>query len=696
LFPAKANQNGFAFAIKKCEANMKNIKLTQIISLVLTVFLLSENIAVSAQTKRAAQAVKTPSAVQISLINTVLSAAWQSGELPQPLSLPPGNTDEVATILAKKVAAKNSESVAALLTALQLSGFFVTGKGGKVLLAPPDGKGQGLTINGWEIASMAKMLGDGKTTSLAELSGKLKLLEPFKNIEAGEYFLDGIRANAVNKENPFLRIWARFLIELGKNSPAKYDITAKPKQEQVLLDAVQHLLIMRRLYGDLYALSEKYKQPANGINQVNSSENRFAETGVKFINTRFSKQTARYPQFYEEFPSANAQNQQNKPCRMDGDAPTIMDAAATGAGYGFGKLMDYLAEHMGEGAGAAIGKYTQAANLANIVLAYAKFIQTYAALETKIVVDGKSPLVRTKNSIPGGRKNLRAEVRMNLGNWQMYNCIRTVMNFAGIDFATLNDGPLGGIGVTWHLDEGGAGDVYNNREGKTGSEQIVGFAQDNAKRIQDKGKSTGNLTYDKTDDNGIVSIILEGTPQRNVKVGQVMPIMKNAHVRTTIKMKAGEIKGDMVDVIGQALGGIGGLITMPLELLYRSDWISTAEADIPVKDWEECRGTGWHGAISYTRTANENQTENKSYQSVTFQHTVTYEATIEAKPDSQLSKQATFTKPTAKSPQRDSRRRNRCFARRKNKETRRSYKEDFCRFTLKGGTDKTGETVSVS
>jgi hypothetical protein len=43
LFPAKANQNGFAFAIKKCEANMKNIKLTQIISLVLTVFLLSEN-----------------------------------------------------------------------------------------------------------------------------------------------------------------------------------------------------------------------------------------------------------------------------------------------------------------------------------------------------------------------------------------------------------------------------------------------------------------------------------------------------------------------------------------------------------------------------------------------------------------------------------------------------------------------------
>ncbi len=701
---------------------MKRRKFSeQIISLFLTVFLTSNSVLWSQQTKRmsAPAPAKTNSVLKaddvtpISQTNTELSGVWQSGELPQPLAIPSGNTDEVAAILAGKVAAKNAESVPALLTALQLSGFFVTGKGGKVVAAPPDGKGQGLAINGWEIASAAKMLGDGRTTPLSELGKKFKTLELLKDADVGGYILQGIRTNAENKKNPFLRIWARFLIGLGKNSAVKYDIeSAATKPEQITIDAVQHLLIMRRLFGDLYVLSEKFKQSPNntGINpNLRGAKYASEAAGVKFFNAGYSAPTITQPVdfsnytrgFESAFSSPSLTTSASPPCRLDGDAPTVMDAAATGFGYGFGEFMGYLEEHLSKGAGEAIGKYTKAVNLANIFLAYAKFLQTYAALETKISVENKSPLVRTKNSVPGGRKRLRAEVKMDIGNWQMYNCIRLAMTLStGLDFATLNDGPIEGVGVTWHLDEGGAGDVYNNRDGCTGGEQIVGFAMDNMKRVQDKGSSAGsNPTYGKTDANGVVTTILEGTPQRNVKIGKVMPIMKNAHVRTTIRMKSGEIKGDLVDVAGQAIGGLGGLITMPVELLYRSDWISTAEADIPVKDWEECEGTGWHGAISYTKTLDENHTEKDSNRFIQTAHKIIYEATILAKPATNADKLATFYE-AGKNIYGSAVLTGKAEATHEEKltESRASRKEDFCRFTLKGGTDKqtltcTGETI---
>ncbi|HEX8247683.1 MAG TPA: hypothetical protein VF599_05910 [Pyrinomonadaceae bacterium] len=649
----------------------------------------------------------------ISQTNTALSGVWQSGELPPPLPVPAGNTDEVAAILASKVAAKNAESVPALLTALQLSGFFVTGKGGKVVLAPPDGKGQGLAINGWEIASAAKMLGDGRTTPLSELGKKFKTLELLKDADVGAYILQGIRTNAENKKNPFLRIWARFLAALGKNSPVKYDIqNAAAKPEQVTIDAVQHLLIMRRLFGDLYVLSEKFKQSPNGtgINpNTRAAKYTLEDMGVKFFNASYSASPATQPTVFPNYgsgfesafssPSSPFVTSQ-PPCRLDGDAPTVMDAAATGFGFGFGEFMGYLEEHLSRGAGEAIGKYTKITNLANIFLAYAKFLQTYAALETKISVEDKSPLVRTKNSVPGGRKRLRAEVKMDIGNWQMYNCIRLAMTLStGLDFATLNDGPIEGVGVTWHLDEGGAGDVYNNRDGRTGGEQIVGFAMDNMRRVQDKGSSAGssNPTYGKTDGNGVVTTMLEGTPQRNVKIGKVFPIMKNAHVRTTIKMKSGEIKGDLVDVAGQAIGGLGGIITLPVELLYRSDWISTAEADIPVKDWEECDGTGWHGAISYIKTLDESHTEKDSNRFIQTAHKIIYEATILAKPAANADKLATFYE-AGKNIYGSAVLSGKAEATHEEKltESRASRKEDFCRFTLKGGTDKQTQTCTGS
>jgi hypothetical protein len=578
-----------------------------------------------------------------------MSAAWTSGELPQPLALPQGGADEIAAVLAQKVAAKTNESVPALLTALQLSGFFVTDKNGQVALAPPDGKGQGLAINGWEVAGTAKMFGEGKRTTLRDLGERLKSIPHFRQRDVAPLLMDAVRANAESSKNPYLRMWARFILELGKASAGKADSTAAgaPKSEEIEIDAIQHLLLTRRLYGDLWARAERWKarigtakveteirSPKPEVQSPKSkvqSRNEVRFIGASFnpreINSReaktdsdladFGLRTLDFGLVADETPA----DPKKIPCRMDGNAPTVMDAGATIAGETYGKILELLEELYEDlPAEKAIQKFAMFQAVANIILAYAKFIQTYAALETKIVMEGAPPLIRTKNRVPGARVPLRAEVRMNLGNWQIYNCIRMMMNVTvGIDFATLNDGPLGDVGVTWHLSKGGGRDYYSNSTGisKT-EEQIVGITQEGIKRIQDKGVGVNSLrdaNYTKTDDKGIGRVILEGTPQRNSKIGRVFEVAKQAQVYTTIRIKAGEIKGDMVDVIGQALGGVAGTLTMPAELIYRTDWVATAALNVPVTDWEECE-RGWSGSISITRRRTESWKQDGEKQGV--------------------------------------------------------------------------------
>jgi len=568
------------------------------------------NLSLTAQTRRTPP-VKTKTVTPAETLSSetfpAMNESWEKGELPATLPILNGNADEAMALLAAKITAKTSESVPALLTALQMSGFFVTGKDGKVILSPNDGKGQGITVNGWEVASVAKMLGDGKTTTLAELEKSLQLIPKLKNAPVARSVINGLQINIGNTQNSSLRNWARLVVELGKNSPQKTDLSALSANETAPLDALQNFLILRRIYGDFFAFGEKVKSRTTTRSAVK-------QKSVSFINADYSRRKS------ENFVSLNTKNSEeistpvtiavaDAPCQMSGDAPLILDAVATGLGYGFGALTGFLDGALGgTAAGDMLGKYTEIAGIANLVLTYAKFLQTYAALETKITLEDTPPLVRTKNARPGERKRLKAEVRMNIGNWQMYNCLRTAINLAGIDFAVASDGAVSGAGVQWHLDEGGAGDVYSNDGGITGKEQIVGFTQEENGKIQQPGTSTGtsgtrigNATYTKTDDNGIARIILEGSPQKNAKVGKVNSVMRQAKVSTTVKLKAGDLKSDSVDITGQVLGGVPGLITMPLELLYRLDWISTAFLSVPVKDWEECEGSGWVGTITYTR-----------------------------------------------------------------------------------------------
>lgn len=556
--------------------------------------------------------------------DSVLSQSWKTGELPQPLALPAGNTDEVAAILAQKVAARNEESVPALLTALQLAGFFITDKAGRVAFAPPDGKGQGLPVNGWELASAARMYGDNRSVNLAHLDGQLQSVPILRGFAAnggsvGAVLIEGVRAHADNTRNPYLRVWARFIIELGKNSDRKYDLAGGARVEQINLDAIQHLLIMRRLYGDFWAAAEKYKAVQNSKSEVQS------QGEFQFVKASFDRQNG---QNFNEFAQSD-DKKKRRICEMTGDAPTIFDGVATSLGMVWDNRLEAASDSTDADIKNYGSKYAAFMTVANILLVYAKFIQTYAALETTIAAeDGAAPLIRTKNRVPGARKKLRATVRLNIGEWEKFNCLRTSMNImTGLDFSTLNDGPLSGVGVQWGLNEGGYGDYYSNAGGvNKDGEQIVGFTADNPKRIQDKGVGAGrglsNLTFNKTDDKGETEIILEGTPQSNAKLGKLNEVRKQARVTTSIEIKAGEIKGDAVDVYGQWADGLPGLISMPAELLYRTSWAASGALNVQVIDWEECTGD-WAGTITYTRTNKFNESTTGKLPSARGESTVT-------------------------------------------------------------------------
>ncbi|MBA3631656.1 MAG: hypothetical protein H0W58_02410 [Acidobacteria bacterium] len=566
-----------------------------------------------------------------------MAAPFNSGKLPEPLRKPSGSIDEMAAALAKQVSARDEQSVPALLTAILTAGFGLRDRDGSVLQTVQPG--QGLAFNAWEVAAMAKMYGESRSVQLTYLTDGLKSIPELKQTPLDTVLLDGIRKHAQG-DQPLLRFWARFIVELGRQQDKPYDILGAVDPKSVRLDAIQSALILRRLIGDFYGFAERGKQAS-----IDFSVDDLLGVGARpawidgkqqtplFIRASWSGYDS--PQFVKvRVPKSVIRTSQGSPCGSlgTGDAATILDAAATVITSGWGGLLG-----LGQPGGGA-EKYGKFLNIANIILAYAEFIATYAALETEITVEN-SPLVRTKNSRPGERRQLTATVKMNTGGWDNINCLRTALNVAtGLDFSLIKDGSLEGVEVNWNLNEGGAGDSYSNRTGATSKHQIVGFAGNNSPRIQSAGTNAGiagrggtpvgNLTRTKTNSEGKAQIYLEGSPKIPYVVEPAATVMKQAIVSTTIKMKGGDIKGDAVDVMGQAMGGVSGLVTMPLELLYRTDWASSGYLVVPVEDHESCTGQ-WRGTITYTSkykyAGSGEGANNKSY----WNEEVDYTATIE-------------------------------------------------------------------
>jgi hypothetical protein len=518
-----------------------------------------------------------------------MAAAFESGKLPEPARLPAGTVDERAAELAKAVSKADSSSTAAFYAAVLASGYGVRDPDGSVLQTVQPG--QGLAFRAGEVAALAKMYGERRMVDLTYLCAGLKAIPELKEAPLEKILLDGIRKHAQDGKSP-LHFWARFIVELGRQRDEPSDMLGVTDPKNVRLDAIQAGLILRRLAGDFYGFAQREQQASarSGAHLVGSAQGRRVNEPQNPLFIRAALHEVVSPRLVKAVATEAVEpTQRRSPCPeyLEGDGPTAQDATAIIITTGWEKLLDYLrAQNI-------IGdRYSKFVKIFNILSTYAKFVVTYAMLETEIDVKDP-PLVRTTTTMPGGERRLIAKVNMNTGGFQDINCLRNALNvFTGLDVSLLKDGPLEGVEVNWHLIEGG-------------SQGIVGFKNEGP-RIQDPGAYAGipgqngtpvqAIPRTKTDKDGAASICLQGKPHVPY-VGQPrLPVMKRAVVMTTIKMKPGEIKGDAVDVAEQALGGVAGLLTLPVELLYRTDWASTAWLDVYVKDWQEC-DRGWYGKI---------------------------------------------------------------------------------------------------
>ena len=520
-----------------------------------------------------------------------MAAAFESGKLPEPARLPAGTVDERAAELAKAVSKADSSSTAAFYAAVLASGYGVRDRDGSVLQTVQPG--QGLAFGAGEVAALAKMYGERRMVDITYLCAGLKAIPELKEVPLENILLDGIRKHAQDGKSP-LHFWARFIVELGRQRDEPSDILGDTDPKNVRLDAIQVGLILRRLAGDFYGFARREQKPSARLkaDPLGNARGRSAyprRQSSLFLPVALNEGAS--PRLVRAVATKAAERaQRGGPCAPlgEGDVANILDAGAVIITTGWEKLLDYL--HAQNIISDRYGKFVKTFN---ILSAYAKFIMTYAMLETEISIKDP-PLVRTTNTVAGGERRLTAKVNMNTGAFEDINCFRTALNVVtGLDASLLKDGPLEGVEVNWHLDEGV-------------SRGIVGF-KNQGPRIQDPGAYAGipgqggtpvsAFPRTKTDGNGIGSICLQGKPHVPY-IGQPRtPVIKRAVVTTTIKMKPGEIKGDAVDVAEQALGGLAGLLTLPVELLYRTDWASTARLDVYVKDWQKCNGD-WFGKIT--------------------------------------------------------------------------------------------------
>jgi len=540
-----------------------------------------------------------------------MALAFRSGQLPAPLAQPAGTPEQAAAELAKRVMAEDDQSTAALLTALQMSGFSVRGDDGSLAFESVK-PGQGIMIDAWEVAALAKLFGDGMQIRLTALSNSFANTVPsLKGAPVADLLLNGLHG-AAQGDQPALRFWADFIVELGRQSATPYDLLAPDLDTaKVDLDAIQVSLILRRLVADMMILqgSKTHKTELAPAWKGDSASPRWRPTSYKF-DVGAIRDAVWRPGGRPRLQLVQEGGGSSLPCSLKELEAKILDVTAYSYMKGFDKMLEYMSEHGMEGA----EKYGKAASGINAVLALIKLLAYYACLETDITMGGEPPLVRTQSIYQAGeRRTLTATVRENIGKWQAMNCARIALNGANFDISLPNDGPVAGVKTQWLLTSGGTS-VSNN----VITYPFVEFVSpDGTPRVQDAMVPISDASAPKTDEEGHTTIDIEGVKQRD-KLSSPVPLMKQAEVRFTCSAKPVTMSQDLIDAVGNGLGGpVGIFVGGPVEMLLRSDIHLSKKLLIPVKDWDSCDG-GWAGTISYARSWHSVHNSNEGGWNKTF------------------------------------------------------------------------------
>jgi hypothetical protein len=501
-----------------------------------------------------------------------MAQAFEVNKLPEPARLPPGKVDQQATALAKAVSVGDESSIASLYAAVLAAGYGVRESDGSVIRTMD--QGQGLLAEASEVAATAKLYGEGYGVGLAHLGQAFMTIPTFKNIALATELLEGVR-KATKNEQPAVRFWGRFIVELGKTSSRPYDLLGQVNAADIRLDAIQVFLILSRLAGDLALLDRPAQATQRGAatNEIVSQSHH-----ARLRNVRLT-------------PS-------QQPCGTSDVKGIILDYGALASTTLHGELLERL------------GHTGKEIPIANVVLAVLKFILTYAMLETKIELIGPPPLIRTKDTKPGEQRVLVGSVWIE-NKAEALNCVRPFLNMIGLDFNLPNSGPLSDVNVVWEgvlgFDEESRGwistaldFIRNLGEEPPPGKRIVYF---------DYFAGTEHSRTQRTGSSGLSLIFVVGAPQEKdlsreklTKVARAAGVMFRVQVKST-KIKdlssglgtIGDFAGPVIALLtGDVTGGAVGLAT---ETLYRMSWRGSDPFYFVVRDWEPCKGE-WTGTIS--------------------------------------------------------------------------------------------------
>jgi hypothetical protein len=519
-----------------------------------------------------------------------MSEAFRSGRLPDPLSIPGGDADQAAADLAKKIAARDEQSTAALLTALQMAGFGVRGGDGRLLVKSGDAS-QGMAFDSLSVIAMAKLYSDGWQISLADLSLILgKTIPAFQKVALSDVLSDGI-VKASQGEQP-LRFWGRLITELGKLSSSHYDLAGgKVDASTVQLDSIQTSLIVQRLYGDMAAHQKPAATPL-------AHSSAYRETGrQEYFQPAVFHPTSQLRLLRAAAPQGSSDN----PCALGVIGENITDANAILKTTEWENLIDITKQ---EGIGGVTGGI-------NGVLAILRFIYIYSSMDVKVTMD-KEYLVRTYDLDPGETRTLTAKVWFDIQNSEMLNCLRPFLNREKVDLGNLpNGGAAEGVGVAWRLTEGGAplpGTYHNDPAGLLEATKNFLVYFDNG------GGAQGSTWNKETDKNGETTIKVTGNPQpRDLTNAKRQPAMKEMGIAVDVKFKnasqVNKMVGEFMDVLGPGLGissgdllgGVTGAIT---ETMFRMHWNIDDVFTFPIENW--VANGAWTGTIKYLHTYEPN------------------------------------------------------------------------------------------
>ena len=483
----------------------------------------------------------------------VMAKAFNEGKLPEPARLPRGTVDQQAAALAKAVSLRDESSTAALYAAILAAGFAVRDRDGSVMQTIE--RGQGMLLDGSEIAATAKLYGESYGVVLSHLGEAFAQGIPeLKDVQLANVVVEGIRAGA-KSNNPSVRFLSRFIVELGKNGEPPHDLLGDAEPAKIRLDAIQVSLILTRLAGDLSIGEQKTARLKHHAKTTRSSQSLCDTTDTEDL---------------------------------------ILDFNALASTSLFGILKDKV--------GGKLGKYGGAAGVANIAATVFKFILTYSLVDVEITMNGDM-LERTKsNKTAGDVQELTAKLKVLPSSWEKLKCVRFALNLAGIDVSLPDAGPLSDTTVQWSLVRGGDssgifGSLIDWISGEDERDDIIYLNPKDGKRTADA--------------NGVSMIYVIGAPQKeDLTRRKVFELYKAAGVNVGVQIKPTKVKdaeaalSNLMDVVGIIFSFltkdiIGGGVSLIFEGMYRTNWYSSKPFFFMVKDWEPCKGH-WQGTITYT------------------------------------------------------------------------------------------------